>query len=115
MTLFGHRLKYLRKRANLTQEEFGKILNVSASSIGMYERGSREPAYKLLIEIASYFEVSTDYLLGHTQDNKNYIFHPKLSQSDEDILQLKLEYPELFKQLKQATHKDIEKYILLLR
>ena len=65
MTIFGNQLRYLRKRANLTQQDLGKIISVSASTICMYERCTREPSFKTLIEIADYFRVSTDYFLGH--------------------------------------------------
>ena len=57
-------LKELRTQRGLTQSELSKALNVSASSIGMYEQGRREPDNTTLKKIASYFNVTTDYLLG---------------------------------------------------
>ena len=48
----------------LTQEEMGKILGVSKSSIGFYRDGTNQPNYSILIKIANYFNCSTDYLLG---------------------------------------------------
>lgn len=59
-------LKELRTSRGLTQSELSKALNVSASSIGMYEQGRREPDNTTLKKIASYFEVTTDYLLGRS-------------------------------------------------
>jgi len=113
MTTFGTRLRFLRKQANLTQEQFGKILNVSPSSIGMYERGEREPSYKLLIEIATYFQVSIDYLLDHNLDGK--LSFPSLSKDDEYILHMKQEHPEFFKYLTKATTTDLKKLIDILK
>lgn len=57
-------LKELRTQRGLTQDELSKALNVSASSIGMYEQGRREPDNKTLVKIAAFFSVTTDYLLG---------------------------------------------------
>lgn len=50
----------------LTQEEMGKILGVSKSSIGFYRDGTNQPNYSVLIKIAKFFHCSTDYLLGVT-------------------------------------------------
>ncbi len=62
--MLGNRLKSLREELNLKQEELANRLSVSASAIGMYERGSREPNNELTLRFANFFEVSTDYLLG---------------------------------------------------
>ena len=114
MTTFGTRLRFLRKKqSNMTQEQLGKILNVSPSTIGMYERGEREPSYKLLVKIATHFQVSIDYLLDHNLDGK--FSFPILSENDEYILQLKQEYPELFSFLTTATKQEIKKLIKILK
>ena len=63
---FGKRLAQLRIQKNITQEDLGKRFNVSASTIANYERGRRTPSYELLIGLASYFNVSVDYLVGNS-------------------------------------------------
>ena len=68
--LFGDRLKVLRNEKNMTQSELAKLLEVSASTIGMYEQGRRDPDTKTLTFLAEYFGVSIDYLLGRI-DIKN--------------------------------------------
>lgn len=60
------RLKELREQKNLTQAQLSKLLNISASTIGMYEQGRRFPDENLLKHISQYFNVSIDYLLGLT-------------------------------------------------
>lgn len=62
--MFEKRLKELRLAAELTQAQLGRALGVSASAIGMYEQGRREPDGKMLAKISEYFNVSLDYLLG---------------------------------------------------
>ena len=63
-----YHLRELRTQKGLTQAELSKTLQVSASSIGMYEQGRREPDNETLGRIANYFNVSTDYLLGRTDE-----------------------------------------------
>jgi len=58
------RLKELRRKKDITQEELAKQLQLSPSTIGMYETGRREPDFDTLQMIADYFHVSTDSLLG---------------------------------------------------
>ena len=70
IALFGDRLKVLRNEKNMTQSELAKLLEVSASTIGMYEQGRRDPDTKTLTFLAEYFGVSIDYLLGRI-DIKN--------------------------------------------
>lgn len=65
---FGDRLKSLRMMNNLSQTDFGKILNKSANNISQYETGKREPDLETLKIISDYFNVSLDYLLGKTDD-----------------------------------------------
>lgn len=67
----GARLKQLREEKGLLQEELARALSVSPSAIGMYERDYREPSDELLLQIASFFDVSVDYLLGNS-DVRNH-------------------------------------------
>jgi transcriptional regulator with XRE-family HTH domain len=64
--VFGKRLRKLRIERGITQEELGKVLNVSKKTISAYENGLIDPSTDTLSAIASYFEVSVDWLLGHT-------------------------------------------------
>lgn len=61
---FNKVLRALRTSKNMTQDELAKILRISRSTVGMYEKGDREPDYETLEAIADYFNVSIDYLLG---------------------------------------------------
>ncbi|HBG3257132.1 TPA: helix-turn-helix transcriptional regulator, partial [Clostridioides difficile] len=67
--MFGERLKELRLKSKLKQSELGEKIGVSASIIGMYEQGRRFADQSTLIKLAEYFNVTTDYLLGHTKTN----------------------------------------------
>ncbi len=61
---FGSVLKQLRKSHNLTQKELGVHIGLSKAVISKYENGIGYPAFDILILIADYFSVTTDYLLG---------------------------------------------------
>ena len=64
---FGIILKQLRKSHNLTQEELGSRIGLSKAVVSKYENGMGYPTFDMLIQIADYFGVTTDYLLGVTR------------------------------------------------
>lgn len=60
----GNRIKLLREEKKIKQDELAKILSISPSAVGMYERDEREPNDEITLKLSEYFNVSTDYLLG---------------------------------------------------
>ncbi len=62
--LFDERLKELRIEKQLSQKELADLLSTGQSSISAWERGIREPLAHQLIDLASVFECTVDYLLG---------------------------------------------------
>lgn len=63
--MFGKKLKSLREKEGLTQEQFAKKFNLLKSSISMYENDVRLPNVELIKEFAVFFNVSIDYLLDN--------------------------------------------------
>ena len=61
---FGENLRKLRKGRGMTQSELGGHVGLSKAVISKYENALGYPSYDVLIRIAQYFGVSTDYLLG---------------------------------------------------
>lgn len=59
------RLKELRKKLKLSQQEFGNQFGISQRLIANYENGVNKPDYTLLIKFADFFGVSVDYLISH--------------------------------------------------
>lgn len=59
----GHRIAALRREAGWSQSELARRLGVSASAVGMYEQGRREPAADMLVQMGKVFGVTVDYLL----------------------------------------------------
>lgn len=63
VTEFAARLSALRKARGMTQEEMSEALNISLEHLSKMERGKRKPSIDLIVAMACYFHVSTDYLL----------------------------------------------------
>ena len=61
---FGENLKKLRKRANLSQTELAKLLEINQYNISFWEIGRSEPNIEQLIKLSNILNVPTDYLLG---------------------------------------------------
>ena len=66
----GTRLRDLRQKKNLRQEQVAAIIGVKKGAVSAYENGSRQPSYDILISLARLYRASTDYLLGLT-DTRN--------------------------------------------
>ena len=63
-SIFAERLRELRKGRGLTQKELGGQTGLSKAVVSKYETGMGYPSFDILIRIAQFFGVSTDYLLG---------------------------------------------------
>jgi transcriptional regulator with XRE-family HTH domain len=79
MSTFAKRLKKLRLEKNLLQKELADRINIPRGTIATWENDRRTPELSDVEKIASFFCVSIDYLLGHS-DQRNP------SQPDPDII-----------------------------
>ena len=66
--MIGNILKTLRERHDYNQDYVADKVNINRSTYANYERESREPNIAMLIKLADLYEISVDYLLGHTPD-----------------------------------------------
>lgn len=64
----GDKIRHEREKKSLTQDELGRLLNVSDATVNRYEKNQRKPDPDTLGRLADIFEVSTDYILGRTND-----------------------------------------------
>lgn len=58
------RLKELRISHSLTQVDFAQKLSVTKQTVSNWENNNIQPSIDMLVKIADYFNISTDYLLG---------------------------------------------------
>lgn len=70
--MIGNRIKELRKSKKMSQSELGKFIGVSQTTVTAWENGRAEPSSSYVAKLATFFNVSTDYLLGRkTPDNND--------------------------------------------
>lgn len=62
--MVAERIKCLREQKGLTQAELAKQLGITRSSVNAWEMGISVPSTQYVVELASLFKVSTDYILG---------------------------------------------------
>lgn len=77
---FGKMLAILIEERGITQKELASACSSSPSAISSYVQNDREPDYEMLKKIASYFHVTTDYLLEHND--------PALKQDEDSVRSL---------------------------
>ncbi|MDL2293989.1 helix-turn-helix domain-containing protein [Ruminococcaceae bacterium OttesenSCG-928-D13] len=68
---FAKRLKATRKAAGLSQETISGLCEISRRAWSKYESGQWMPKLDKLVKIADHLAVSTDFLLGRTEEHKN--------------------------------------------
>ena len=64
--MYNEKIRYLRERKGLKQEDVSKLLDTTQQQYSRYENGTEMP-YSLLIKLALFYNVSTDYILGLTK------------------------------------------------
>ena len=67
---FAKKLAELRKERNMTQEDLGRVVGISTAAISKWENENAIPDIYMLMELADYFNVSTDELLGRNLRKK---------------------------------------------
>lgn len=88
--MFGARLRELRKKKGLTMKELGKRFSLAESTISGYENGNRKPDLEMIDGFADFFEVSSDYLLGRT-DNVSLQKSNQVADKDEKDIAKRME------------------------
>lgn len=70
MVKFGERLKAARTAKHMSQQALADIIGKSLNTVGLYERGLRQPSLETLCLLADTLDVSCDYLLARTEAKK---------------------------------------------
>lgn len=104
MNKFGVRLKHLREERKLLSKDFAKIMNVEPATITNWEKGNRFPKDSMLIKIADFFDCSTDYLLGRTENPSAIVYSEKYNK-DNIKIEIDKNYPQ------KLTTKDVKNII----
>lgn len=84
--MFGERLCELRKSKNLSQKELGEMFSITSNAIYSWENGKSQPSIEIINKLAQYFNVTTDYLLGSNQEDRDNIDRLKIALKEAGML-----------------------------
>lgn len=90
--MIGEQIRSLREKAGISQSELSKRLGVTRSSVNAWESGLSAPTAVYLIELARYFHVSTDFLLG--LDSEHHLNLSGLNEEEIKIIYSLIRYFE---------------------
>jgi transcriptional regulator with XRE-family HTH domain len=117
MSILGKRLKYLREKFNYSQKRVADSIGISNVQLSRYESGDRNPDPDLIAKFADFFDVTTDFLHGRTDEkNESYqeintAFHDfdNLTEEEKEHLELQLQIFRELKKRKQEKNRNEEK------
>ncbi|QNU65781.1 helix-turn-helix transcriptional regulator [Ruminiclostridium herbifermentans] len=105
MSKLSIRLRELREEKKLLQKDIANLLNITASAYGYYEQGKREPDTHTVKSLADFYNVSTDYLLGRTNNRRTEV---QISCIENSLI-------AAIDSLSPQSKKELEKYVQLLK
>lgn len=100
---FGLRLRELREKKRLSQQQLADWLGLTRSSISNYENNTQTPPADTLVRLADIYGVSVDYLLGVKNDRKRVLVIEGLTPSKEKALEI------LAEEFREANSKSIQR------
>lgn len=71
MNIWNTRIRDLREDKDLTQKDLAKVLNIQQKTYSQYELDQRKIPIDIIVNIARFYKVSTDYILGVEENNGN--------------------------------------------
>lgn len=75
---FMNRIKELRAERNISLRDFSEIIKIPRSTISLYELGTRDIKFDSLKKLCDFFEVTSDYLLGFSEEGIYVHFQEKI-------------------------------------
>jgi transcriptional regulator with XRE-family HTH domain len=97
------KLKNLRAERHISQQKIARDLLVSQASISKYEAGNAEPDLAMVLRLAEYFHVSTDYLLGFSDI--------RVPLSKDDLSKEEIHHLIQYKSLSQRQRDNVKAYM----
>ncbi len=105
--IFSTRIRELREKHNLSMEQLAKQLGITKSRINMWENNGTVPRMNILVQLANYFKVTTDYLLGNDDASNVSRDNSKLSSLQRNLGKLSQTDLEKAEGMLKAVFKDI--------
>lgn len=104
----GKRVMELRKEHGYNRDLFAAKLGIPPTTLRNYELGIHEPGHSFIIQMAKEFSVSTDYLLGLSEDRKP---HYPTHDDDVEVSEAEMELVRGFRRL-DAHGKRVVRWLL---
>ena len=98
--MVADRIKQLRISNNMTQTDLARKLNITRSSVNTWEMGISTPSTTYIVELSQLFKVSTDYLLGLSNN-----ITLDVSMLHDREIQMLYELVQYFKELQSKPNK----------
>lgn len=109
MVTFGERLRSERNRKKMSLDEMSEDLNTTKATLSRYENNLREPKIEFVKQAADYFDCSTDYLLGRTNNREGLIVKDKVDNDEIAIEVDKNVFPD------GLTHEEVVEILNTLK
>ena len=109
--IMGERIRKERIARDMSQEELGKLLDVSKVSVCGYETGNRMPTMEKFIKLIDVLNVDSNYILGRDTDvinDKDEASVIKMAKDDIIILNELKKYPYLYNRLCHDPVRTVE-------
>lgn len=90
-----NRIRELRKSKGMNQDTLASFVGVSQQTISKIERDMNSMSIDILVQIAKHFNVTTDYLLGISDEKRNLHLENRMSRRLEENYNLVVEYEDL--------------------
>ena len=90
-----NRIRELRKSKGMNQDTLASFVGVSQQTISKIERDINSMSIDILVQIAKHFNVTTDYLLGISDEKRNLHLENRMSRRLEENYNLVVEYEDL--------------------
>lgn len=101
------RLQELRKEKNMNMRQTALSLGIPYTTYVSYEKGEREPNSETLIVLADFFNCSTDYLLGRSNERVDDSLLDKVNEIDDNLIE---KYGNVYEANKFSLPEDIKKF-----
>lgn len=110
--ILNERIKLCRLKKNMTQEELGKLIDVSKVSVCQWEKGAKTPSTKNLIQLSKIFNVELDYLIGNdtyvvAEENDKYSMY--MAKEEIQILREIKKHDKLYNDLLENPSRVIKR------
>ena len=106
--VFHQNLRQVRIRRRISQKQVAADLYISQALLSHYENGIREPGLDFVSRVCSYYGVTADFLLGHTEESEVRLDSQALETLLQTVRQLEASLLSLDEQLVQHTHTQSE-------